>query len=93
MPKTKELSSKFFAILLQDDEDHPRLKKRLEVFENILQEKEIPSARVSLEGNNALEKVFNSILLGEWTTLSLAKYYGVPDAKTPLIAEFKKRMS
>lgn len=90
---TAPLSKDTHVIMLMDDEDDPRILKRMNILKNILSEKGIETSEVAFSGNSALEKVFNSILLAEWVALTLAHHYGVPNAKTPLIAEFKKRIA
>lgn len=87
---TKSLSEKFNPIFLIDEDDHPKIKKRMDIMERLFLDRGINVTRIPLEGTNAFTKVFRAAILGEWVALNLAKNYGVPDAKTPLIAEFKK---
>lgn len=89
---TANLSKDLHIVMLRDDEDDPRILKRMKILKDIFMEKGIVTSEVPVSGSSPLEKVFNSILLAEWVALTLAHHYGVPDAKTPLIAEFKKRM-
>ena len=89
---TKELSERMHVVILSDDEDYIRIKKRIMILEGLLLERSIPSSIVPVVGESALQKVFNNILMAEWVAITLAHHYGVPDAKTPLIAEFKRRM-
>lgn len=90
---TADLSSKFNPIFLVDNEDHPRIKERMNIMERLFLDRKINVTRIPFEGENVFAKIFRSVLIGEWASLTLAKHYGVPDAKTPLIAEFKKKMS
>jgi glucose/mannose-6-phosphate isomerase len=75
------LSSNTYILMLMDDEDDPRILKRMNVLKEILEDKNIGVSEVILSGDNALAKIFNSILLAEWVALTLAHQYGVLDAK------------
>ncbi len=89
---TKELSSRMSAIFLKDSDDHPRIVKRMHIMQELLAERGLTTVNVELFGNNGLEKALNGTLSGVWTALALAREYGVPDAVTPLISEFKNKM-
>ena len=90
---TRELSSHMSILLLKDSDDHTRITKRMEIMRELLTARDIKVEEVELSGNIGLEKALNGILFGVWTALALAKEYGVPDAVTPLISEFKRKMS
>ncbi len=90
---TEELCENFNVIFLTDKDDDERIKKRMDIMEELLVEKSINVTRIPIEGDNTFTKVFRSSLLAEWTALNLANYYGEPDSETPIIADFKKRMS
>ncbi|MBU6323559.1 MAG: hypothetical protein KGI41_01350 [Patescibacteria group bacterium] len=90
---TRNIFSALHAVFLEDDDDHPRVKLRMKLMHELLMERGVESSRVKLVGDSGLHKAFNGLLTGVWSALSLARRYGVPDAKTPLIAEFKKRMA
>ena len=89
---TRGISANMHAVFLLDGEDHPRVTKRMKLMKDLLSERGIGHSKVDVVGGSALEKTFNTILTGVWAGLALAKSYGVPDAATPLIAEFKKKM-
>lgn len=89
---TEDLSQRFVAIFLTDEEDHPRNQQRMEIARDLLNERGIDTLAVPLEGPTPLTKALSSIATGVYAALTLAHTYGVEDAKTPLIAEFKERM-
>jgi len=88
---TESISERMVAVFLTDENDHERNQTRMQVAGEILAEHRIPVERVVLRGEG-FEKVFASALLADWVTLELARSYGVPNAETPLIADFKKRI-
>lgn len=89
---TRKLSSQMSVIFLKDGDDHPRINKRMQIMQGLLTERGLTTVNVELFGNNGLEKALNGTLSGIWTALALAREYGVPDAVTPLISEFKSKM-
>lgn len=83
------LSEKFHFIFIKDSEDEERIEKRTKVTEQIYQEKGFGVTSLFLEGDSKIEKIFNSLLLADWTTLELAKMYNTEPEKVPLIEKFK----
>jgi glucose/mannose-6-phosphate isomerase len=88
----KEMSDYFHFIIISDSADHPRITKRMEVVEELFQEKGFPVTKIYLEGESRFERIFKSLLLADWVALNLAKYYEVEPEKVALIEEFKKRI-
>ncbi|MBI3088978.1 MAG: bifunctional phosphoglucose/phosphomannose isomerase [Candidatus Colwellbacteria bacterium] len=87
---TKELSDKMFFIFLKDKDDHPKITKRMEVLERLYRDRKLSVAVVSLEGNSKMEKIFNSLILADWTAYYTAKRYNVEPEQVPMVEEFKK---
>lgn len=90
---TREFSSRLHVLILKDDDDHPRITKRMELLQELVATENLPVTAIELTGENGLEKALQGVLVGVWTALALAKEYDAPDAATPLIAEFKRKMS
>ncbi|MEK7511270.1 MAG: SIS domain-containing protein [Patescibacteria group bacterium] len=89
----EELRQHLLPIFLTDEEDHPRNIARMEIARDLLNERGTDTIAVPLEGASSLAKALSGMTIGVWAALTLAKEYGVPDAETPIIAEFKDRMS
>lgn len=87
---TAKLSDNLHLIFLEDTSDHPRIKRRFAVTQKLLAEKGINISQIPLSGKNVWEKIFNSILLADWTSFHLAKYYGVDPENVPMVEQFKK---
>lgn len=92
-PATEGLSERFLAVFLTDEGDHERNTKRMEIARDLLNERGIDTIAVPLTGTSALHTALAGVATGVWAALSLAQTYEVPDAQTPLIAEFKDRMA
>ena len=88
---TRELSSRMCAIFLEDEQDHPRIQKRMSVAQEMLSERGIPIERVSLDGDG-FGKAFRSAAYADYATIILADTYGVPNPETPMVADFKHRI-
>jgi len=86
------LQGKFHTLILRDKEDHPRILKRMTLTANLMREKEIEVDFVEIEGRTILEKIFNNLILSDWTSYYLAKEYKVDPEKVKLIEEFKRKM-
>lgn len=90
--RARMLSSNIHVLFLRDNDDHPRVIKRMSIMQELLEARGITVSNIDLAGDTGLEKSLNGILTGVWAALLLARHYQAPDAATPLIAEFKRRM-
>jgi glucose/mannose-6-phosphate isomerase len=86
----KYLSEKFYFIFLKDATDHPRIQKRMEVMKKLFNEKKLTVETLEIKGENALHKIFSSLILADWTAYYLALAYGVEPNEVPMVEEFKK---
>ncbi len=87
---TAELSAHFYAILLFDEEDHPRIQKRMDILERLYHARGIPVQRVRMEGRGRFEKIFSSLYLADWVAYHTAMHYGADPSNVPIVEEFKK---
>jgi glucose/mannose-6-phosphate isomerase len=65
----------FIVIFLQCDDMPERIATRIELTKNIIKAKNISIAEIYAEGKTKLEKAISFILLGDWTSYYLAKFY------------------
>ena len=79
-------------LMLTDDQDHPRIQKRMTILEELYKGRGLTVTQVPLVGASRLEKIFSSLMLADWVTLALAKSYGVDPEPVNMVEEFKKRM-
>jgi len=45
---------------------------------------------IEMSGSSQLEKVFSTLLLADWTSVAMAKIYGLEAEQVPMVEEFKK---
>ncbi len=86
-------SEGFSFVFLVDTEDHPRIQKRMEVTVRLYRVRGYDVREAALEGATRFERIFNSLLLADWTALALAERYGLESEKVPMVEEFKMLMS
>ncbi len=91
--ENEALSKNFHFILLKDKTDDERIIKRMDVLQQLFEEKGLGVTQVYLDGNSRFEQIFNSILLADWTTINIAKKYNIDPEKVPFIEKFKKKIS
>ena len=89
-PPTKALSSFYHFLILKDSSDGERILKRMEVLERLFRDRKFPVTVIELKGESKLHKIFNSLILANWSALYTAKEYGVDPEEVPLVEEFKK---
>lgn len=88
---TKTLSKNFYFILLEDESDHPQIKKRMQILAKLYRERNLKVDFVKLiNSNNGFYKIFSSLTLADWTAFHTAKSYGVEPEQVPMVEEFKK---
>ncbi len=91
-PDTHALIKPFAFLLLHDSDDHPRIQKRMTILENLFRERHLPIHPLLLEGTRRLQRMFNAIILAEWTAYYTSQFYRTNPDQVPMIEDFKKRM-
>ena len=89
----KDLSDNFLFIFLTDDQDHPRIKKRMKVLQKMYEDMGLLVAILKLKGKNTFHKIFSSLLVADWTSFYTAKGYELDPDNVPMIEDFKKYLN
>ncbi|MBI5079477.1 bifunctional phosphoglucose/phosphomannose isomerase [Candidatus Wolfebacteria bacterium] len=87
---TKQLTDKFHFIFLKDKNDHLRIQMRMEILENIYRRKGLAVENYEIEGINAWEKIFSSLIVADWASYYTATAYGLNPEEVEIVEEFKK---
>lgn len=82
----------FFAFFLADKDDHPKIKKRMEITSKLLASKGVQVFFVASQGKNRLERMFSLINLGDWITYYMALKKYIDPTEVKMQAEFKKKL-
>ncbi len=88
---TESLSKKFHFVFLKDRDDGQRIMKRMNVMERLLRERGFKIEVVLLHDHDKpFSKIFQALILADWTSYYTAKAYNVEPEQVPLVEEFKK---
>ncbi len=82
----------FTAVFLEDDEQHPRVKQRIELTADVVAAAGSPVARVHTRGETRVERVLSLVLLGDLVSLYSAVLNGVDPSPVARIEDFKQRL-
>lgn len=90
VPATQELSRTLHFIFLTDSTDHPQNRKRMKVTKKLYEDRGVTVTEVPLTGENALLRMFTSLLIADWTALHISRQYGTEAEQVPMVEEFKR---
>ncbi len=82
----------FSFIFLQDPADHARVKKRMGVMRGLMERKGLPVHEVEMTGRSVLEKMFSTLVLGDWASYHAALESGADPVPVEMVEEFKKKI-
>lgn len=85
------LTASFHLIILVDEGQFSRIKKRVNITQDILKKK-LPITRLLIKGNCALTKIFSSIHLGDLISYYLSLIYKTDPNGVPVVEELKEKM-
>ncbi len=88
-----KIKNNFYALILRDKKDHPRILKRMDLLTKIIKERKINISFVEINGRTELEKIFNSLVLSDWTSYYLALNYKIDPVPVNIVEKFKKLMA
>jgi glucose/mannose-6-phosphate isomerase len=84
-----ERSSGFSAVFLEDPDQHPRIKRRIDLTAAEAEASGAPVVRVPARGESRLERVLSLVILGDLASVQLAELYGVDPTPVAAIERFK----
>ena len=87
---TPPLSRHFHFLFLKDGGDDRRIIKRMSVLERLYRDRGFKTEIVLLQGKTEIQKIFNALILADWTTYRTGLLYGVDPEHVPMVEEFKK---
>lgn len=87
------LKADYYIIMIEDEEDHERIRKRMEITKQLLQQQGCPVLLMKLTGKNRLARIFSTILLGSYIGYYLALEYKVDPSPIAMVDELKRMLS
>lgn len=82
---------KYHAIFLSYDDDFSRIKKRMKLTKDIMAASGVSVTELEVKGT-LLNKIFSSIMLGDWTSYYLALLLETEPSNVKIIEKFKRDM-
>lgn len=82
----------FYIIILKNNEDNPKILKRMEITADLIKESGAEVDFIEMAGITKLEKIFNTLLLGDWASYYLALAYGQDPVPVAIVEKFKKQL-
>lgn len=93
IPATRALSERLCFLFLHDDEDHPKVQRRMAVTEELYRARGLKTVFAPMTGARPFEKILSSVLTADWTAYRTAQIYGAESERVPMVEEFKKRIA
>jgi len=88
-----KVTEDYYVIILKNDEDHQRIKIRMDATKELIKKKKVPVTEIGITGANHLSKIFSGIYIGDWVSYYLALKNGVDPTPVDIIEEFKKKIA
>jgi glucose/mannose-6-phosphate isomerase len=86
------LQGDYHILIFKDNDEHERNLKRIEITSKIWQKKGILVSILEMEGKNVLEKMFYSIIFGDWISYYLALEYGQDPTPVEMVEDLKRKL-
>ena len=87
----KHLPKEFVAIFIQDSDDHPQIKKRMDYCREILEHR-VDVVDVHMKGTYMLSKMFTTIYIGDFVSYYLALWHREDPTPVEVIEKLKKKL-
>jgi glucose/mannose-6-phosphate isomerase len=83
---------KFSAVFLEDADQHPRVRARIDLTEKLIAEHAHVTIRVGTVGRTSVERVMSLVLLGDLVSIYLAVLRGVDPTPVEMIDRLKAEL-
>ena len=90
---TAHLAKPFYFIFLRDRADGARIKKRIEVLNQLYGERGLLVAAIDMPAGGVFHKIFSSLILADWMAYHTALLYGRDPREVPMVEEFKRLLT
>lgn len=84
--------SQFHIITLLDKDDHPKNIKRMHLTAELLKKRNIDTTLVEMQGTDMFEKIFFTLILGDWVSYYLALEYRQDPTPVAMVEDLKKML-
>lgn len=85
-------NSNYYVIILEDEEDHNRIRARMKLTRQLISKKNVPSTQIVIKGDSLLTRLFSAIHIGDLTSVYLATFNNTDPEPVQLIEDLKKQL-
>ncbi|MCL5057863.1 MAG: bifunctional phosphoglucose/phosphomannose isomerase [Actinobacteria bacterium] len=89
----ESLLKQLHIVILRDDQDHPRVQKRIEISKNVISKSVAGITDVRASGGGLLARTYSLIYSGDYTSVYLAFLYGVDPGPVEVIDYLKDELA
>ncbi len=82
----------YFVLILKALDDHPRNKQRMDLTAELYRERGIEVEIINIEGQDFIEKILNTSVLGDWISYYLALNNNQDPTPVDMVEEFKDKL-
>jgi len=83
----------FLAIFLQDADQHPRVRQRIELTASLIEDQAAGTLRIESAGSNPVERLLSLVLLGDLVSVYLAVLRGIDPTPVETIDRLKAELA
>jgi glucose/mannose-6-phosphate isomerase len=86
------LNGNYHVIIIKDENDHERIKKRMDIFKELVKQRGVEVTEIGLSGPNRLAKIMSAIYIGDWVSFFLAIRKKLDPTPVKLVEDFKGKL-
>ena len=87
------VTKNFHIMIMEDKDDHPRVKKRIQITGEIIKDKVGAVEHINSRGTSSLARLFSLISLGDFVSTYLAVLYDVDPTPVKIIEYLKNELA
>ncbi|MBI2888611.1 MAG: hypothetical protein HYY10_01680 [Candidatus Liptonbacteria bacterium] len=88
--ETRALSERFHFLFITDENDDPRVRKRMRILHQLYHARKLQATEIALRGKSLLERAVTSLVLADWAAYYTALGHGGSPDGVPIVEEFKR---
>ncbi|MCA9478042.1 MAG: bifunctional phosphoglucose/phosphomannose isomerase [Nanoarchaeota archaeon] len=88
----ENLLAQHHVVVYRFDEDHRRIKKRMDIVRSLLSKQGVETTDIKLSGDHFLTKIYSTIILGDLVAYYLALRYQIDPSPVTMIESLKEQM-
>lgn len=86
------VNNDYYIILIKDDDDNLAVQKRMDIFKELVKEKNIEAIELKIKGNSKLSKIFSGMYMADWVSYYLALLHETDPTPVKMVEDFKDKL-